>query len=95
MNIDDECRAAMSRVSYAANANAEWQKKLIAKEFAKLRANYEPDIFSPLRELHRLQQAAMNKQSNSLLGLIGMNQANHYQQQSSWDALGYGRGTQW
>lgn len=44
MNLDDMARSAMSRVSYAIAANAEWEKKKIAQGFAELRKANEPQI---------------------------------------------------
>lgn len=68
MNLDKECQAAMSRVAYAVNANAEWQKIQIAKEFAKLRKAKEkpstPD--DVISQLYMQQMMAIQNCTNPL-----------------------------
>jgi len=71
MNLDYECQAAMSRVAYAVNANAEYEKIQIAKEFAKLRVQKKKvDKQSELNAFYARQMAAMQNCDNPYLGQL-------------------------
>lgn len=67
INLDDMAREAMSRVSYATAANAEWQKKKVAEGFAELRKSMEPqELFAdPLRGVERDARYWQNMMMNA------------------------------
>jgi hypothetical protein len=78
MNLDQECKAAMSRVNYAINANAEWQKKLMAEKFMKPKEESKPR--DDLREAYLRQMAAMQNNLNPYWGI-----RQHIQQAAHWN----------
>ena len=73
MNIDEECSAAIIRITYSINANAEFEKKKMMEEFARLREakNNLQEHGSSLHALYLLQQRAMNDCSHQLQGMSG------------------------